>query len=128
MKAITLFLSLALVAGAAPSKQAESDSLEVAHRELKRMTGLDTKAQYERFECEFWFYGSVDDPTNFARLKEEEKKELKKIVGSRPFFLHRYTPKKKGSEVLEVFIGDDGKTVIGAQKKPNHTAEPTSPS
>jgi len=124
MKTITLFLALVLTANAVPSKQAESDSVEIAHRELQRMTGLNTKEQYDRFSCEFWFYESFDDPTNFARLKEEEKNELKKLVGSRSFFLHRYTSKNR-SEVFEVIIGDDGKTVLGAQKRPNKASEPT---
>ena len=123
MKAIILFLVLVSVVNAGPSKQAESDSLEVAHRELQRLTGLDEKAQYERLVCEFWFYESVDDPTNFARLNEDEKKALKKIVGGRPYFLHRYTPKKKGAEVFEVLIGEDGKTVLGVQKKPNQALQ-----
>ena len=117
MKSITLFLSLALVANAAPSKEAESDSLIVAHRELQRITGLDMKAQYDYFTCELWFYESIDDAANLGRLKDQEKEEMKRLVGNLPFFLHRYTSKTKRSEVFEVVIGNDGKTVISIKKK-----------
>ena len=118
MKAIALVLFLVLVASAAPSKQAESDSLAVAQLEFQRMTSLNSKSQYERFVREFWFYESVDDSANFAQLNNDDKKNLKKLIGSRAFFLHRYTP-KKGTGVIEVYISDDGRTLLGTQKKPN---------
>ena len=72
MKAIALLLVIATAAYAAPSKEAESDSLEVAHCELQRLTDLDTQKQYERYVGEFWFYESTSDTTNFAGVAAAE--------------------------------------------------------
>ena len=102
MKAVALLLFVAGAAWALPSKQAEADSVDAAHRELERLTGLTTQKQYDQFVCEVWFYESVDDSANFAGLKDEEKKALRKLVGDRAFFLHRFTPKKTSSPLFEV--------------------------
>ncbi len=120
MRALTSILILVLfaVASAAPSKQEESDSVALAHKELKRLVGLNERQQCDRYVCEFWFYESVADPTDFARLSKEEKNELKKFVGERAFFLHRFTPKEKTGLRYEVLVSADGQTVIGAQKRP----------
>lgn len=117
MKAVALLLFVAGAAWALPSKQAEADSVDAAHRELERLTGLTTQKQYDQFVCEVWFYESVDDSANFAGLKDEEKKALRKLVGDRAFFLHRFTPKKTSSPLFEVVVGDDGRSILSSQEK-----------
>jgi len=119
MRSLTsiLVLTFAVIASAAPSKQEESDSVALAHKKLERLVGLNERQQYDRYVCEFWFYESIADPSDFARLSEEAKKELKKLVGGRAFFLHRFTPKEKTGLLYEVLVSADGQTVIGTQKK-----------
>jgi len=107
-----------LAADTGPSKQAESDSIRTAHREFERRTGLTERQQYDSYRCEVWFYDSLGDRSNFGKLTEADRKDLKATVGGGPFFLHRFTPKKAGGRVHEVFVSKDGTAVLGARAKP----------
>lgn len=124
MKILTVILavgclSVALPANAGlPSKQAESNSIDTAHKEMVRLTGLSVQQQYDYFRCQLWFYESVSDESDFAQLTQEDKKELEKIVGERAFFLHRFTPKQKGGSIYEILVSENGATVYGTRTKP----------
>lgn len=98
------------------SKQAESKSIRIAHREFERLTGLPERQQYDSYRCEFWFYDTLADGSNFAKLTEADRKALKATVGDAAFFLHRFTPKGAGDRIHEVFVSEDGTTVVGARE------------
>ena len=101
----------------AQSKKAASDSIQVAHTEMKRLSGLDERAQYDRFVCEFWYYESITGRSNFAKLTDAERKELEKVVKDQAFFLHRFTSKEKRAVTYEIFVSEDGAAVIGSRSK-----------
>lgn len=124
MKMLSVILTLGwfVVASSAnaelPSKQADSDSNNAAHKEMERLTGLSEQQQFDRFVCQSWYYTSLSDKSNFAELNEQDREEIRKVVGDRAFFLHRFTPKQKGGSIYEIFVSKDGMTVYGTRTKP----------
>lgn len=105
------------LASPAPSKEAAADSIRTAHDAMVRISGLSERQQYDQFVCEFWFYESLSDKSNFGKLTDDDRKELRKIVGKQSFFLHRFTPKAEGGTVYEIFITEDGAKVLGSRLK-----------
>jgi hypothetical protein len=83
---------------------------------MERLTGLPERQQYDGYECEVWFYDTLADGSNFAKLTEADRKALKAMVGDAAFFLHRLTPKGAGGRIHEVFVSKDGTTVLGARE------------
>ena len=101
-----------------PSKLRECAALSSAHREFERLTGISEQRLYADFSSESWFYGSVDDPANGGRLTADEKERARRIVGGKPFFLHRFSPVKFRSDPVEIVVSEDGRSILGCLKNP----------
>jgi hypothetical protein len=112
--------SAKLQAADRPSKEAESISTSTAHQEVEENSKLSRQGVYDAYRCEVFFYSNLIDADNFGELTEQEKKELKPILGRSSFFLHRFTSKTGKEEIREVFISEDGKIILHKRlrKKP----------
>ena len=108
----TLSIVAPLSAADRPSKRTESASINTAHKEAERNTKLSYQGVYAAYKCEFFFYTSLRDPNNFGALTDQDRKDLAPILGTASFFLYRFTSKTGSEPLLEVFVSEDGKTII----------------
>ena len=94
------------------SSPAEAASIEIAQNAASKATKLKVHELVDQFDYKIFFYNSLNDEGNYAKLSENDRRNLRSRVGNGPFFLHRFSDKGGNNEVLDVFVSGDGKRVL----------------
>ncbi|MCE9546445.1 MAG: hypothetical protein K8T25_13140 [Planctomycetia bacterium] len=100
-----------------PSKEAESIACRTADGEFQKLLKLNHQEMHDKYKCELSFFSSLQDQTNDWKLSDKDQKGLQPVLGDSSFFLIRFTNLSRKSDMLEIFISEDGTKVLWKRRK-----------
>jgi hypothetical protein len=106
-----------------PTKMAEIESIQTAHTVTEKITGLSYEGVYGAYHCEVFFYSSLRDRSNFAKLEKVDLTELQPKLGDSSFFLHRFTPKDPKKAGFEIFVSKEGTKILWKRDRSNKSLQ-----